>query len=175
MGVSDLSHTFDFIKISDAIKPVYDAFNGFVENEKPFLFCYGGVGNGKTLMLEATAQKIYNAGGFARVVRTADMYGAMKNALRNRDSMPRFDSILNNYMSARWLLLDDLSMGHTGTEWESSILEQIVCHRYHERLKTAITSNSDIKDLPERVLSRFRDTDLSVIVLNKAPDYRVRK
>ncbi|MBA7668993.1 hypothetical protein ES703_77116 [subsurface metagenome] len=47
--------------------------------------------------------------------------------------------------------------------------------REREGLITIITTNLELDDFPERVISRFRDRTQARLILNKALDYRPRK
>lgn len=44
--------------------------------------------------------------------------------------------------------------------------------RYREHLFTIMTTNRDLTELPERIVSRFRDPDVGMVVLNEGADYR---
>ena len=63
-------------------------------------------------------------------------------------------------------------MGGSGSAWEYGQLEEIINHRSHENLFTILTTNRDLTELPERVVSRFQDPDIGRVVLNSGKDYR---
>ena len=172
LNVSSLENTFENFKIRKGVERACKAFHDFatLENPKPFLGCYGGVGSGKTHLLEATAIELYKRGIFERVIPADIMFSALKNAMRD-GSIPSYQDILGAYCKARMLLLDDIGMG-TDTDWSQSVLEAVVLHRFHERLPTVFVTNKDFSDLPPRIVSRFKDKELSVLVLNEADDYR---
>ena len=86
-----------------------------------------------------------------------------------------FEMVLDNLRRARRLIIDDVGMGGSGSAWEYGQLEDIVVYRYRERLPTVMTTNRDLTELPERIVSRFYDPDIGCVVLNDAPDYRRRK
>jgi len=54
-------------------------------------------------------------------------------------------------------------------------LEKIIRVRYRERLFTILTTNRDISELPERIVSRFEDAEVARKVLNSGIDYRKLK
>ncbi len=175
LNVSSLDHTFGNFIDSPGANKVYDIFRTFSEELSPTLIlCYGGIGNGKTYMLEATAIRLKERGLFARVVIWNRFTGVLKNALRDRDSRPSYEQILTNYCKATILLMDDYGMGTTDTIWEKSILEELIDYRYYNRLPTTLTTNKRIEDLPKRVVSRFSEGSIGVIVENKGGDYRRR-
>jgi DNA replication protein DnaC len=92
----------------------------------------------------------------------------------NDGAIPPYRDLLKNYCFARALVIDDLGLGSTGTDWEYSQLEEIIDVRYDRRLLTLLATNKHLNELPARVVSRFRDPDVGIIVLNSARDYRKR-
>jgi len=83
--------------------------------------------------------------------------------------------LIERYCCCEHLIIDDVGMGGSGSEWEYGQLEEIVVARYRERLFTIMTTNRDLSELPERVVSRFRDPDVGVVILNQGADYRRQK
>jgi len=83
--------------------------------------------------------------------------------------------LINSYCNAQRLIMDDVGMGGSGSDWELGQLEEIVVSRYHNRLFTILTTNRDLIELPERVVSRFRDGEVATLVLNEGEDYRRKK
>ncbi len=173
LNVSSLGHTFDkFVSVPGAIK-AYKAFSKFADKLEPCLIlCYGGIGNGKTYMLEATALRLRERGIFARVIIWNRFTGALKNALRDKGSIPSYEQMMMNYCQAKILLMDDYGMGTTDTAWEKSVLEELVNYRYYNRLPMALTTNKGLENLPERVVSRFSESGIGIVIENKGGDFR---
>lgn len=165
----------DFIKRPGAEK-AYNAFYKFAtdDNSPPFLGCYGSTGCGKSHLLEAAAFELNRRGIYCKVIPAYLMYQALKNSM-TQGAIPSYSEILMNYCKAPVLLLDDIGAGMKDSEWADSILEEIVLYRFDRELKTAFVSNKNFNELPERVVSRFLDKVLSVLVLNEATDYRKLK
>lgn len=176
LGVSSINHTFEkFIRAAGTGESL-KCFKNFAEQKPPYmLLCHGGVGNGKTYLLEATAIRLREQGLFTRVTTMLNCTKSLKKTMREKYAIPTYDDILDNYCQASILLMDDIGMGMMDSKWENTVLEQIVNHRYNNRLWTAMTTNIDIKDLPDRVVSRFSDPDIGVVVYNTGKDYRRRK
>lgn len=135
------------------------------------LLCYGGVGNGKTHLCEATAIALYKRGLFCRVLTMSRIMRALKECMGS-ESLILYEELIHNYCHAERLIIDDVGMGGSGSEWEYGQLEEIVMARYRERLFTIITTNRDLTELPERIVSRFRDPDVGRVILNQGADYR---
>ena len=135
---------------------------------------YGGVGNGKTHLLEAMAIELYKRGLFVRVMTMSQMMIALKAGM-NRGAWPNYDWLISSYCLADRLIIDDVGMGGSGSSWEWGQLEDIMIARYRERLFTIFTTNMDITELPERIVSRFYDPDVGSCVLNSGVDFRKLK
>ena len=174
LNVSSESHTFGNFVTGQGLREVYHVFKKFAEKLEPeLLLCYGGIGNGKTFLLEATAMRLFERGIFARVVVWSDFIANLKSRMDDKEATP-FEFVLRNYYESPVVLLDDYGMGTTDTAWEKSILEKIVDYRYRNRLPMALTTNMEIKNLPVRVESRFNDPECGIVVENKGGDYRRR-
>lgn len=174
--MSSLDNTFDNFKtVPDADKSLA-AFKELleVETDKRMLLCYGGVGNGKTHLCEATSIELYKRGIFCRVLNMAVIMRSLKNSM-GKDSINSYDELLTRLCTVSHLIIDDVGMGGSGSEWEWGQLEEIIVARHREELFTIMTTNRDLPELPERVVSRFQDNQLGIVVLNQAEDYRPKK
>lgn len=135
------------------------------------LMCYGTTGNGKTHLCEALAMAI---GG--RVIDWPEMIRHLKRSMEpDRWGCVMYDSIFQNLQKARALILDDAGSGASSTEWAWRELEDIVNYRYQRELLTVLTTNLDLRLIPDRIVSRFRDCEKSRLILNEAGDYRPEK
>lgn len=142
------------------------------------LLCYGGVGNGKTHLCEALANKLGCC-----VVQWMTLIRQFKQAMHG-EYKDGYDFLFNNIQKGRRLILDDVGMGGTGSAWEWGELEEIINYRYEHGLLTVVTTNLDIRSdernekmpfIPPRIVSRFSDALTSRKVLNSASDYRPLK
>lgn len=171
-GVGKRKKTFEGFKVVEGTKAAFDGFYNLAhgETEKPFLLVYGGVGNGKTHLAEA-AVLVLNARGIdARIFTVSDVVAKIKGAIANETVEDEVRK-LKEYPA---LLLDDYGVNY-GSDWEMSKLEDIVDARFREERITAMTTNKDVAELPERLDSRFSDGSLSVLALNKGKDRRKSK
>jgi len=173
LGVSSLENTFRNFKLMPGTEKSLAAFKALAEGttNKRMLLCYGGVGNGKTYLCEATAITLYKRDIFCRVMTMARIMRALKQCMGLEPLAP-YDELLDRYCHCGHLIVDDVGMGGSGSDWEYGQLEEIVVARYRERLFTIMTTNRDLSELPERIVSRFRDPDVGSIILNQGEDFR---
>lgn len=167
--VASLENTFESFKPMPGTEKALAAFKALVsgETEWKMLLCYGGVGNGKTHLCEATAIALYKKRLFCRVLPMDRMMGALKECI-GPERQNSLEELRHNYCYADRLIIDDVD----GTDWEFEQLEKIIRMRYRENLFTILTTNRDISELPQRILSRFLDPDIGRVVLNQGDDYR---
>lgn len=178
--MSDMNHTFANFRRVKGTANALGAFKALADGERPFLLCYGGVGNGKTHLLEAAAIRLNEMGKHGRLWVFADFLSWLRRLMGEK--LEDVDTIIERYQSNRaYLFFDDVGMEY-GTPWEESVLERIINGRYRSRGITALVTNKDLDQvddkgrrcIPERVVSRFFDPDIGVVVLNEAEDYRKR-
>jgi DNA replication protein DnaC len=175
LQVSSLEHTFANFKRLPGTDAAYRAFLAMSQDDaRPLLLCYGGVGNGKSYLCEALTMAWYGRGLYSRVFTMAGIMGVLKRAMRPENAMPPLEDIQRNYCRSPRLIVDDVGMGGSGSAWEYGQMEEIVSWRYRERLPTVMTTNQDVRNLPERIFSRFCDPEVGSVVLNDGEDYRRR-
>jgi len=174
-GLTSWAHTFSSFNKRPGCADVYTAFSDLAEGriDKPFLLCYGGTGNGKTHLCEALTIRLLQRG-----VDTwyYSMAGFM-NLLKQQIDKNELDSMINIFCEVRGLVLDDWGTEY-GSDWERAQLDHIIDERYRWRRITVLTTNKDVMQLDQqnkRIVSRFTDQEIGVLVLNKAPDYRPQK
>tara|TARA_Y100000310_G_C20613508_1_gene779315 strand:+ start:978 stop:1532 length:555 start_codon:yes stop_codon:yes gene_type:complete len=138
------------------------------------LLCYGKAGCGKTHLCEALKNDICSQGGRTRVIEWSEQIRFLKSAMHS-ERHGYYDKIFNEFRNLKILIIDDIGSGTTGSSWEWGELEDIIAYRYKNELLTVLTTNLDLKDLPDRVVSRFRDRTSARICYNRAPDYRPLK
>ncbi len=177
LRISNINHRLENFKVTKEIKPVYDAFKNILETGiPPMLLVYGGVGNGKTFLCDAVSIALYNKGIKCGVEIWSELMRYFKRLMyRRQPDEPFYDDAFESIRKRTHLILDDVGMGTQGTEWEFAELEDITAFRYRGKLFTIMTTNLDIEKLPERVVSRFSDPEIGILVHNAGGDYRRRK
>lgn len=170
LGVSSLDNTFATLKPWPGTEKAVVAFKALASGKTNWkmLLCYGGVGNGKTHFCEATVLELAKRGVFCRIMMMDRMMGVLKECIGSDRSM---DTLRHRYAQADRLIVDEVG----GTDWEFEQLDKIIQERYRDCLFTILVTNLDIKELPERIVSRFRDREKARLILNKGEDYRPHK
>lgn len=173
LGVTDIQHTFASMKQPKGFAPVLKAFMSLADGSAPFsmLMVYGGTGNGKTYCCEATVIHMYDRGLRVRRDRWSDVVRMLKSHFNGNGAIS-YEEYFSALRSRTRLILDDVGSGSTLGSWEWGELEDIIDYRYERNLFTIVTTNLDIKQFPERILSRFRDKSKARLILNEAPDQR---
>jgi len=185
LGVSSLSNTFQNFLPWPGTEEALAAFKALASGETKWqmLLCYGGVGNGKTYLCEATTIALADRGLFARVNTMAGVMRSLRGGL-DKDAIFGYNEMFPRLCKLKRLIIDDVGMGSSGSDWEYGQLEELIAERYRENLFTILTTNRDIKPdtkhpntpvIPERIVSRFRDREKARLVLNQGEDYRPEK
>lgn len=179
LNVSSLDTTFESFKVAPGTKRAFDAAKAIasLKTSWKLLLLYGINGNGKTHLLEAITNEIFKKNMWAAVTPFPTLIGRLKETFdksKEHGTEP-FEEQMRRYCTQPFLLLDDVGMAGSYTDFSKQQLERIILERYREPLLTVITTNRDIDELPVSVLSRFRDAQKSRIVLNEGKDYRPEK
>lgn len=173
LALTSLDNTFENFKPVTGAGKALAAFKALASGKTQWkmLLCYGGVGNGKTMLCEATAIELYKRGIRCGVITMSRLMRMLKHGMRP-EPLRSYNELLEDFCYRKYLIIDDVGMGGSGSEWEFGQLEEIIVVRYRERLFTILTTNRDLTELPERITSRFFDPDVGRVVLNSASDYR---
>lgn len=124
-------------------------------------------GSGKTFLASAIAGELAERYAAAiRFVSASDLIEISKR--KTEDGSDPLDDLI----SVRVLILDDLGQKSTGRDWMTDILFRIIDKRYTKHRITIVTSNvpSGELDLDDRVVDRINATTYKV----KLPEFCVR-
>lgn len=178
--------------LRDVRTRMFEWVGEFIPGETGFLL-HGDVGTGKTHLLAAVVRKLTLEKGYnCRFVEFTHLLGE----LREQFDQGRGESeILQPLAEIPVLAIDELGKGQN-TEWQLSIIDQIISKRYNRDLTTLFTTNypltSDHRDsgssgassgmparatektlrecIGERIFSRLHE--MAEFVHLDAPDYR---
>jgi len=178
-NISSLEHTFAKFRANAETQEAVDTLESVAsgESDRQFILLYGATGCGKTHLIEATVIAWAQRGIGSRYQTFSEIARHLKSSLRNP---PEYEIYFKNLCDAERLIIDDFGSGTTESRFEVSDLEDIIDTRYRRRYYptkqvTILASNKDIKELPDRVISRFFDPEFGSVVCMGNVDYRRRK
>lgn len=155
------------------VAEAYRVAKQYSEDMQGWLLLTGQCGTGKTHLAAAIANVfIDNVGQPALFRNVPDLLDSLRATFAPSSTEP-YDERLNMIRDAPLLILDDLGT-ENATPWATEKLFQILNHRYIEQLLTVITTNHDLGEIEERILSRVLDTRLTRVVSIDSEDFRRR-
>ena len=163
--------TFDsWIQIPEA-KEAYEAARDWAQGDAQFihLTIYGPTGNGKTHLANASCLALNQHGVHCVLWTVSELLEHLRAAIGDST----IHTELNVLKELPVLILDDWKATHE-TYWSIDKLEEIVDYRYRYQKPLMITTNEQLQTIPERVIDRMSEKDLSKLVFNQAPSYRQR-
>ncbi len=173
LGVTDMKNTFGNMRQPKGFEATYKAFKAMADGTADFsmLLNYGKTGTGKSMCCEAVVQAMFDRGLRVKRDRWSDLVRTMKSYF-NGYGDTTYQGYFQNLRGRARLILDDVGSGSTLSSWEWGELEDIIDYRHELNLFTIVTTNLDITQFPERILSRFRDKVKARLILNEAADQR---
>jgi len=180
-GISSLDHTFDNFKADSVTREAVMILKALSEGKlkKQFVLLWGITGCGKTHLIEAAIINWAQHGVWSYYMTFSDIARRLKNELRKGGDF--YDVQFERYKNTKKLIVDDFGAGTTESRFEVSDLEDIIDSRYRKRyypdceLVTILASNKELKDLPDRIVSRFYDIEFGVALYMGDRDYRRRQ
>jgi len=170
-----LNNTFENFKAVPGAQKALAIFQELLTKPAWFmLLVYGKAGCGKTHLCEAFSIELAKKGIRCPVFEWSELVRDFKKLMRS-DIKDAYDARFEMIRRLERLIIDDVGQGSVGSNWEWGELEDIVNYRYRNNLMTIVTTNLDIKALPPRIISRFRDAVKSRMVVMDAGDYRPLK
>jgi len=176
LNITSWDNTFENFKMVNGVDESLKAFKELASGHATWhmLLDYGSAGCGKTHLCEALSIEFAKQNIMCSVREWSEVVRHLKRMMRS-EIKDDYDIFFERFRKAPRLIIDDVGSGSTGSSWEWGELEDIINYRYKKGLLTVVTSNLNIKDLPDRIVSRFRDAVKSRLILNSAKDYRPLK
>jgi len=144
-------------------RAAFEAATAFAEEPEGWLCLAGPSGSGKTHLAAAIANLCITEGRPAFYVTTPDLLDHLRSSFSPESEVP-YDEFFEQVRNAPLLVLDDFGT-QSGTPWAKEKLEQLLNHRYNNRLATVIVLSVAIEGLEDRVRTRLADTNFCHVYL----------
>lgn len=171
-GIDKPLQTFDLFKQVKGVKAAFESARALGDGTADFFFLliYGGAGNGKTYLCNATASLLNHRSIDCRIYNVQDMFAFLRSGIASNE----FDERKEAIKGCMGLVLDDYKPEFS-TPAQQDWMEEIIEYRDRHYLLTLLTTNRDVAELPERIVSRFYDLKVGRVVKNEGADYRRRR
>ena len=140
---------------------VYEAALAFAQKPEGWLVITGPSGCGKTHLAAAIGNECIAHKRPAFYVTTPDLLDHLRASFSPGSDMP-YDEFFDQVKNAPLLIMDDFG-AQSSTPWAKEKLDQLLNHRYANRLPTVIISISPIEELEDRARSRLTNTEFCQI------------
>ena len=145
----------------------YQAAKAFADNPGGWLVLTGPSGSGKTHLAAAIANRCIEDNHPVFYITVPDLLDHLRSTFSPSSEMP-FDEFFEQVRNAPLLILDDFG-AQSSTPWAKEKLDQLLTHRFNNRLPTVIVSIVPVADLEERIRTRLLAADFSqVLALGEA-------
>ncbi len=127
----------------------------FADNPEGWLVLTGPSGNGKTHLAAAIANYRIDRDRSAFYITTPDLLDHLRSSFSPDSDMP-YDEFFEQVRNTPLLVLDDFG-AQSGTPWATEKLEQLINHRFNNRLPTVVVTIIPPEELDERMRTRLTD------------------
>jgi DNA replication protein DnaC len=141
----------------EQFRHAYDQARAFAQKPEGWLFFTGPSGCGKTHLAVAIVNQCIENNIPAFYITTSDLLDHLRASFSPTSEMP-YDEFFEQVRNAIFLVLDDFGV-QSSTSWAKEKLDQLLSHRYNNRLPTVIVSTVPIDELEERVRTRLANTE----------------
>ncbi len=147
-------------KVGNLVEVHHDLYNYALEfvPGSPGVLMAGNVGTGKTHLMAAFVRQLTLEKGFqCRFIEFSHLLSKLREAYETRQNSI---DIINRLATVPVLFIDELGKGRK-TDWELSIIDELISKRYNGCLSTFFTTNYRLgssRDAPRKKKARVVDT-----------------
>ncbi|MGA9048532.1 MAG: ATP-binding protein [Dehalococcoidia bacterium] len=142
-----------------------DEIRKFAESPQGWIVLIGPVGSGKTHMACAVANYRIAQGYPAFYISVAELLDHLRSAF-NPNSEIEYDELFEQIKDSQLLILDNLTYAGT-TAWSKGKLDQLLEHRFNNRLPTLITSSMAVEEFESDYAGHINDPEISKVLILK--------
>ncbi|MFH1032260.1 MAG: ATP-binding protein [Chloroflexota bacterium] len=141
----------------ESFSRAYQSAKAFADKPEGWLVFAGPSGSGKTHLAAAIANERIEKGYPAFYITVPDLLDHLRSSFGPNSEMP-FDELFEQVRNAPLLILDDLG-AQSSTPWAREKLDQLLNHRFNNKLPTVIVSIVPIDELEDRIQTRLMTAD----------------
>ncbi|UCB43546.1 MAG: ATP-binding protein [Dehalococcoidales bacterium] len=141
----------------------YEAGLEFASRPFGWLVLAGPSGSGKTHLAAAIANRRVADNHPAFYITTPDLLDHLRSSFNPNSDLP-YDEFFEQVRNTPLLVLDDFG-AQSATPWAREKMEQLLNHRFTNRLPTVIVTIAPIEELEERMRTRLADSDFCQVQL----------
>ncbi len=138
----------------EQFKRAFQAALSYADNPEGWLVLYGPSGCGKTHLVVAIANRCIEYSRPVFYISAPDLLDHLRSSF-NPDSEVPYDEFFEQVRNTPLLILDDLG-AQSSTLWAKEKLDQLLTHRFSNRLPTVIVSIIPIDEQEERIRTRLK-------------------
>jgi DNA replication protein DnaC len=135
----------------------YEASLKFANQPDGWLVLAGPSGSGKTHLAAAITNRRISENHPAFYITTPDLLDHLRSSFNPNSELP-YDEFFEQVRNTPLLVLDDFG-AQAATPWAKEKLEQLLNHRFTNRLPTVIVTIAPIEELEDRMQTRLADSD----------------
>jgi len=146
-----------------------DSTISFIDDKLTFLVLWGGYGVGKTGLLVAATNTMWERGVPAIYANVPRLLDKLRSTYED-DNEENFDTLFSTLCNTPFLALDEFYRYKAST-WAVEKMEILIDYRYINQLKTLVATNFS-PDADTMIGSRFRDSLVSRVLEVRGVDMR---
>jgi DNA replication protein DnaC len=146
---------------SDRFRRAYDAALQFSRDPVGWFVLVGPSSSGKTHLAASIANSRLEQGRSVFYISAPDLLDHLRSSFGPNSELA-YDDLFQQVRNTPLLVLDDLGT-QSSTPWAKEKLDQLLSHRYAQRLPTVIVSTTAVDDLDERLRTRIRNSDFCAV------------
>ncbi len=149
------------LAVQEQFTCAYQAAKAFAAKAEGWLVIIGPSGSGKTHLAAAIANHCIAGNNPVLYISVPDLLDHLRSSFKPDSEIP-YDEFFELVRNTPLLILDDLGV-QSGTPWAKEKLDQLLNHRFNNRLPTVIVSIVPVAQLDDRIQARLNDSNLCQI------------